>query len=120
MRVPTPIPRQVLSDRLAALVDQGLLRRVAYQVPGQHQRSEYRLTDAGLALYPVLLALIDWGDAYLPVTEGRPLAVEHRGCGAEVRLEVRCADGHVLAPRVMAMRPGPGARRRSATGSSSS
>src|SRR5262244_473856 len=60
----TRAPRQVLSDRLARLVDQGLLRKVPYQEHGQRTRYEYRLTEAGLDLYPVLVALMQWGDRY--------------------------------------------------------
>src|ERR1700728_4735583 len=58
----TGMPRQVLSDRLARLVDEGLLRKVPYRDSGQRSRNEYRLTSKGLDLYPVLLALMAWGD----------------------------------------------------------
>src|SRR6201993_709674 len=58
----TAIPRQVLSDRLARLVDEGLLRKVPYQESGQRRRTEYRLTEKGLDLYPVLVAMMEWGD----------------------------------------------------------
>src|SRR3981081_2981332 len=51
----TAIPRQVLSDRLAHLVREGLLRKVPYQDSGQRRRHEYRLTSKGLDLYPVLV-----------------------------------------------------------------
>jgi len=116
MRVRTPIPRQVLSDRLTHLVEQGLLRRVPYRVAGQRERHEYRLTESGLALYPVLLSLIGWGDEYLAVPEGRPLVAEHRDCGEEVHVEIRCAAGHQVPPRESRIRPGPGARRRDPDG----
>src|SRR5215475_14385959 len=55
MRLRTAIPRQVLSDRLALLVEEGLLRREPYREPGQRARYEYRLTSKGLDLYPVLV-----------------------------------------------------------------
>ena len=42
----TQAPRQILSDRLARLVDRGLLRKVPYQEDGQRSRHEYRLTEA--------------------------------------------------------------------------
>src|SRR2546423_10181546 len=60
----TGIPRQVLSQRLSRLVDEGLLRKVPYQETGQRPRSEYRLTEKGLDLYPVLVAMMEWGDKY--------------------------------------------------------
>src|SRR5258705_7249031 len=65
LRVRTRIPRQVLTNRLASLVDNGLLRREPYQEPGARSRDEYRLTQKGLELYPVLMALLEWGDRYL-------------------------------------------------------
>jgi DNA-binding HxlR family transcriptional regulator len=110
----TQIPRQVLSNRLAALVDRGLLRREPYRIPGQRQRRECRLTPAGLDLYPVLTALIAWGDQHLAVPEGPPLRTEHRDCGRGIHLETRCEAGHPVPPRQAAIRPGPGARRRPA------
>src|SRR6202046_987834 len=66
----TAMPRQVLSDRLARLVDEGLLRKVPYRDSGQRRRGEYRLTDKGLDLYPVLLALMAWGDRYAAGADG--------------------------------------------------
>ena len=69
----TGIPRQVLSNRLASLVDQGLLRRESYQEPGERARYEYRLTDKGMDAYPILVALREWGDKYTG-RDGRPAA----------------------------------------------
>lgn len=113
IRAVTGAPRQILSGRLAALVDQGILRRHPYQEPGRRERHEYRLTDKGLDLYPVLLALLAWGDRHVPAPDGPALRAEHRHCGAELTLHLRCADGHdVTALREVAPVPGPGARRR--------
>jgi DNA-binding HxlR family transcriptional regulator len=111
-RVRTAIPRQVLSDRLKSLVEGGLLRREPYREEGRRQRHEYRLTDAGLELYPVLAALLAWGDAHLGDPEGPSMVLEHRGCGERMHLEMRCAVGHLLTPRDVGGRPGPGAHRR--------
>ena len=110
MRVRTNIPRQVLTNRLATLVEHGLLRRVPYQEPGTRSRDEYRLTDKGLDLYPVLVALLAWGDRYLGDPDGSPLALTHRDCGAPVKAELRCTDGHALVPRAVWPEPGPGVR----------
>ncbi|MEU4717892.1 helix-turn-helix domain-containing protein [Micromonospora purpureochromogenes] len=113
MRVRTGIPRQVLTTRLATLVEQGVLRREPYREPGSRLRHEYRLTEKGLDLWPVLVAVLGWGDRYLADPEGPPLSVGHRDCGAEVRVELHCAEGHEVAdPRDVLPRPGPGARRR--------
>ena len=88
LRVRTAIPRQVLTNRLATLVEHGLLRRQPYQEPGARVRDEYRLTEKGLDLYPVLAAILAWGDKYLGDADGSPLQLTHRDCGA-AQLEVR-------------------------------
>ncbi len=108
LRVRTEIPRQVLTNRLARLVDTGLLRRTPYQEPGARVRDEYRLTGKGLDLYPAIVALREWGDRYLADPDGPPLLNEHRDCGELVHIEVRCAAGHTVAPRAVAPRLGPG------------
>ncbi|TWD82474.1 HxlR family transcriptional regulator [Kribbella amoyensis] len=110
IRARTDIPRQVLTDRLTRLIDRGLLHRVPYRVPGQRERSEYRLTEAGLDLYPVLVALVQWGDQHLPIPGGPPLVAHHRGCEAEVQVVLRCQAGHEPTPRETAFRPGPTAQ----------
>ncbi|MGN9777239.1 winged helix-turn-helix transcriptional regulator [Micromonospora sp. H33] len=113
MRVRTGIPRQVLTNRLATLVEEGVLRREPYREPGSRLRHEYRLTPKGLDLWPVLVAVLGWGDRYLADPEGSPLRVDHRDCGGEVRAVLRCERGHeVDEPRDVVPRPGPGARRR--------
>lgn len=106
----TGMPREVLSRRLALLVDQGILRRVPYQRPGQRVREEYRLSEKGFDLYPVLLALLEWGNRHVAAEEGPALRAVHRDCGADVHLHPRCDVGHDLtAPRDIVPRPGPGA-----------
>ncbi|MGS2619937.1 winged helix-turn-helix transcriptional regulator [Micromonospora sp. LZ34] len=113
MRVRTGIPRQVLTNRLATLVDEGVLRREPYREPGTRARHEYRLTEKGLDLWPVLVAVLGWGDRYLADPDGSPLSVGHRDCGGEVHVELRCERGHpVTAARDVVPRPGPGARKR--------
>ena len=114
MTVRTAIPRQVLADRLERLVEQGILRRDPYREPGQRQRHEYRLTDKGIDLYPVFVALQQWGDRYLADEGGPPTEFEHRGCGERVDVVVRCRAGHeVSSNREVVGRLGPGARPRS-------
>lgn len=113
MRVRTAIPKQVLTDRLRLLVEHGILRKEPYQPAGQRARHEYRLTEKGLALYPVLVAMAQWGDRYLADPEGPPVEFAHRDCGAKVDVGLACADGHAVAdPRDVLPRPGPGAHPR--------
>jgi DNA-binding HxlR family transcriptional regulator len=112
MRRRTGAPRQVLADRLNRLVGEGLLRRVPYREPGQRARHEYRLTEKGLALYPVLIALMEWGNTYPRAGQQPSVLVTHRDCGAGVHLELRCDAGHrVGSAREVTPLPGPGARK---------
>jgi DNA-binding HxlR family transcriptional regulator len=85
------IARTVLSDRLSRLTDEGVLARVRYQE--RPERFEYRLTKKGLDLWPVLHALMHWGDRHLMADGERPLIVRHRDCGGEIddrRICTRC------------------------------
>ncbi len=112
MRRRTGMPRQVLADRLARLVHEGLLRKVPYRDSGQRTRHEYRLTDKGLDLYPVLVALMHWGDRHAAGPDGPPVLLRHRDCGEPVRLQLACGAGHVLeSARDVSPVPGPGARK---------
>jgi DNA-binding HxlR family transcriptional regulator len=105
------IARNVLTRRLAGLVEHGLVEKVAYREPGQRARHEYRLTRAGWELRPILLAVLAYGDLHLAGPEGPPIRVEHADCGAEVLVRLECAAGHPIGPTDrLRNRPGPGAR----------
>jgi DNA-binding HxlR family transcriptional regulator len=113
MRERTGIPRQVLTNRLGMLVDNGVLHRVPYREPGSRARDEYRITEKGFDLYPLLVAVREWGDRYLAGPEGPPLDTIHRDCGAPVHAMLVCESGHDgIAPRDVVPVPGRGARRR--------
>jgi DNA-binding HxlR family transcriptional regulator len=100
-------PRQVLSQRLGRLVSAGILTRVPYREPGQRTRYEYRLTNAGRDLYPVLVALTHWGDKHRPTAEGPAMELSHRDCGEPIGLQIRCAADHrVDSPRDVSVAPG--------------
>jgi len=106
------VARQVLSNRLAMLVDEGILRRVPYRPEGARVRHEYRPTAKGLDLYPILTAMADWGARYVVGPEGAPVEMAHRGCGSRVHAVLECESGHRLDdPRDVAPVPGPGATR---------
>ena len=108
----TGAPRQVLSSRLARLVAEGILRKVPYQESGQRSRNEYRLTEKGIELYPMIAALLAWGDKYAAAPGGPAVELTHRDCGAPVFLQLACSHGHVLgSARDVTPIPGPGARR---------
>ncbi|MCB1390899.1 MAG: helix-turn-helix transcriptional regulator [Rhodobacteraceae bacterium] len=84
MRADMGIPRSVLTQRLARMVEDRLLERVPYRDAGSRERHAYRLTRKGRAMAPVILALMRWGDAFLAPDgpalmvadrDGRPLKV---------------------------------------------
>jgi DNA-binding HxlR family transcriptional regulator len=103
------IARDVLADRLARLTEEGILERRAYQE--RPVRHEYRITEKGLALVPVLVAMIEWGDRY-HAPSGPPREVIHAECGGHVTQALTCDDcGIALAPADLSTRRGPGARR---------
>ena len=103
------IPRAVLADRLRRLVESGVLVRRRYS---EHPpRDEYRLTDMGRELSPILVALMQWGDRWLGGEDGPPTLLVHEPCGHEVDLGFHCwTCGEDFTPLDIASRPGPGQR----------
>jgi DNA-binding HxlR family transcriptional regulator len=105
------VARNVLSTRLQLLVDEGILERRPYQ--DKPERHEYFLTEKGLDLWPILVALIGFGDKHLsPAEGGPPVVIRHKGCDGRVndrRICERC--GAELDVRDAYGAPGPGAER---------
>jgi DNA-binding HxlR family transcriptional regulator len=86
----TGAPRPILADRLRVLVDHGVLTRRPY---GNHpDRFEYRLTDKGLDLYPVIVTLLSWGDRWMPLGDGPPVELRHKECGQTMHPELACPE----------------------------
>jgi DNA-binding HxlR family transcriptional regulator len=106
------VARNVLQTRLERLVETGILRRVLYQE--RPPRYEYRLTSKGTDLWPVLVALLKWGDRH-ESSGGPPVVIEHRGCGGEIDDRRRCQRcGQDLEAWEAVARRGPGATPRAA------
>jgi DNA-binding HxlR family transcriptional regulator len=100
------VARNVLSSRLARLVDEGIFEKRQYQE--RPARYEYRLTEKGIALWPVMISLVKWGDKYV-APSGPPRVIEHRDCGGQVNEHLMCDRcGKPLGARDVATRPGPG------------
>jgi DNA-binding HxlR family transcriptional regulator len=100
------IARNVLSDRLKKLVQAEVLEKS--EGPGH---PEYRLTEKGLALQPVMVAMTHWGDAYMPHAEGRRLTFVDRKHGKPIkRMGIYAADGRRLKPKEIKAKAGPGLR----------
>ena len=101
------VARNVLTARLARLVDEGVLERVRYQE--RPERFEYRLTEKGIDLWPVIVSLVQFGDRYY-APDGPPLVMTHKGCGGAVDAHRLCAScGERLTARDVVAQPGPGA-----------
>ena len=83
------IARNILADRLNQLVQDGVLERRLYNE--RPQRYEYRLTDKGRDLLPVLLAMMRWGERWA-ATPGAPITVTHTTCGHDVEPVVTCSE----------------------------
>lgn len=92
------IAKNILCDRLARLVDNEVLRK---EEVGEHgSRFEYRLTEKGRDLFPVVVALRQWGDKWNPAPDGQPLDLRDRDTGEPVQtVTVRNADGQPLSIR---------------------
>ena len=108
------IARNVLTDRLHRLVEEGILERRRYS---EHPpRDEYVLTEKGRDLYPVIIGLLRWGDRWTAGPEGPPLVLEHQNCGQEVMPILVCPTcREEITAQTLHPHPGPGAKAQSAT-----
>lgn len=105
------ITRPILASRLKKLVDEFVLTKVAYQQ--RPTRYEYRLTPKGLDLYPVIMALVHWGDVHMAGKKGRPLLHTHDLCGKDFDPVMVCSEcREVLEARQVHVHPGPDAESR--------
>ena len=115
------IARNVLATRLERLVEEGILEKVPYQK--RPLRYEYRLTDKGLDLWPIVVELMQWGDRYTAPEAGPPIVIRHRGCGGILGERRICsACGQPLGVRDVRAEKGPGASaaRQAALGATNS
>ena len=83
------IGRNVLTQRLKRLVDEGLLERVQYSE--RPPRFEYRLTEKGRDFWPVLAAMAAWGDRWLDRGRGEPVLLRHTTCDHLTTATVACS-----------------------------
>ncbi|GAA4473829.1 winged helix-turn-helix transcriptional regulator [Phytohabitans houttuyneae] len=101
------IPRAVLADRLATLVEAGILERHRYQ--DSPPRDEYKLTARGVELWSVIFPLMSWGERHFAT--GKPLRTfRHAKCGTEIDPASRCPTcGNTdVPPADIESHPGPG------------
>ena len=74
----------LLSVRLRSLLEAQIVERHAYQE--RPVRYEYRLTDKGIALWPVITAMREWGDRWNGVAGTAPARITHKDCGGATRV----------------------------------
>ena len=109
------ITRHLLSERLKKLVRFGVLRRAPYQE--SPVRYEYILTQRGLDLYPIVMAIVHWGDTHMVDERGRPVIHEHKNCGKMFDPVMVCSEcGEPLHAKQVHVHSGPGAPKRAASG----
>jgi DNA-binding HxlR family transcriptional regulator len=102
------IARNVLQARLERLVGEGIMERELYQE--RPPRYEYRLSEKGRDLWPIIVAMLKWGDRHA-APNGPPVILEHKGCGGEIDDRRRCTKcGADLERGQVVARRGPGAR----------
>lgn len=97
------IAPNVLTARLQGLVQHGILQAMAESENGRVL--DYRLTDKGRDLFPIIVALLQWGDRHAPAPEGPPVQLLDRDQGQPITpLLVRAEDGRVLQARDVRIR----------------
>ncbi|WP_375569858.1 helix-turn-helix domain-containing protein [Seohaeicola saemankumensis] len=99
--------RGILADRLKKLTDEFILTKIAYQQ--NPTRYEYRLTERGLDLFPVIISLVHWGDVHKIDKKGKPVQHVHLGCGQTFEPIMCCSEcGEPVDSRSVKVIPGPG------------
>jgi DNA-binding HxlR family transcriptional regulator len=102
----TGAARNILTNRLGRLVDAGILEKRLYSE--RPPRSEYRLTEKGVDLWPVIIALARWGGKWGELELGPAIALEHKGCGAVIEPQMCCPEcGEPVGARDVRVVPGP-------------
>lgn len=89
----TGLSEAVVAGRLKQLHGDGIVERRPYREQGKRTRDEYVLTDRGRGLFPIIVALMEWGET-LREDHGTGVQLVHRECDAPLSTHVVCADGH--------------------------
>jgi len=89
------IARNILSNRLARMVEHDILERLPD--PVDRRKVAYRLTEKGRALLPVLIALRQWGERWVSGMPSNPVLVDRDSRRPVATLAVRAADGRPLS-----------------------
>ncbi len=104
------ISSSVLAARLSKLTGIGVFERRVSKADGRSV--EYRLTKRGMDLYPIIVALMDWGEKWAPNPRGPRIRLVETATGRLVRpVAVLSEDGRELKAREVCPQPGAGASR---------
>lgn len=105
------IAKNTLTTRLNSLVDGGILERVPD--PQGSQYLEYQLTEKGLALFPVIVALSQWGDKWAVHEDGPSFEIIDTRDGEPIPQQaIQGRDGLPIPPEYLGQRAGPGTLKR--------
>lgn len=100
------VSRRLLADRLRKLERHGILERRRYQE--NPPRDEYRLTEKGLDLYPIIVSAARWGDKWTAGKSGPPIEFIHKHCGHKMTPTLGCSEcREPVAARDVRWEPGP-------------
>lgn len=102
-------PTDILTNRLAKLVDAGILEKRAYREAGSRERTSYHLTERGEALRVVIAAMIQWGDAFNPAPQGVSSRIVDAVDDRPLRLGFLDEAGAEVDPDAVGIAPGPAA-----------
>ena len=101
------ITKHRLTDRLSRLIEEGLIYKHLYDE--NYNRFEYLLTEKGLDLYPVLIALGQWGDKWMKDCDGVPIEYVHTNCGKVTKPTLSCSCcGEPMKLGEFSLKVGPG------------
>jgi hypothetical protein len=100
---------------LASWSRDGILARFEYEK--RPRRFEYRLTEKGIDLFPLIVVLNAWGDRWMAGRVGAPIELVHRNCARAIKPALTCPScKEKIVPRDMILRPGPALKHRGLPG----
>ncbi|MFU8925194.1 winged helix-turn-helix transcriptional regulator [Acinetobacter puyangensis] len=101
------VTRHILADRLKNLVAEGIFVKVPYT--DTQKRYEYRLTEKGLDLYPIIMSMMKWGDTWVDEGLGAPVEYTHKLCDHKFTPVLVCSEcGEPIRAKDVQPSPGPG------------
>ncbi len=101
------LTRHVLSERLKRLVEHDILVKVPYVE--RQERFEYKLTEKGLDLYPIILSMTQWADKWMDMGLGKPIEFTHKTCGNKMTPKMVCSEcNELIKAKEVRASAGPG------------